>query len=160
MTHRWRLIFAGLIGACIPVLALVMLWFSRPDFVGDEDAVSALTVAVSSQLEMTSPEARRVLYVSSFYEDRLVEVLARDYPTFAILPSRNRPKDTGCKASSPEAIVMGPCGRDDYISVELKAFPLWRTALVGIGTFNSGSELLLVKFFGEWRVISSTTYVI
>jgi hypothetical protein len=141
------------------LLATGMLWLSwtlAPDPIDSQDYELALQEALAQQLN-AAPTAQQALYIKSDLKTLIGGLQAR-FPKRQILPWSQRPQDAGCEENNEH--VMGPCARNDYISVDSAVFPLWRTALVSISTANSGSQVLLIKFGGSWRIVSTRGFVV
>jgi hypothetical protein len=141
------------------LLATGMLWLSwtlAPDPIDSQDYELALQEALAQQLN-AAPTAQQALYIKSDLKTLIGGLQAR-FPKRQILPWSQRPQDAGCEENNEH--VMAPCARNDYISVDSAVFPLWRTALVSISTANSGSQVLLIKFGGSWRIVSTRGFVI
>lgn len=164
MIRPRHLVLATLVGAAIPVIAFLLLWLFRPHVVWAEEEAAVLLTAISSHLDDTTSAKRRsdqkgTVYIKSALDEELVEALRQKYPASQFEPWSQRPPDRGCQPTLPDTIVVGPCERDDFISASVLTFPLWRTALVGVGTFNSGADLVLVKFASRWVIISNSWWV-
>lgn len=142
---------------------LLLFWLSiRADpYFMDGPEVSSVTHAVIVELLANQmPVGSERLYLDAYLEKDEMQDLRRIYPSLQILPWSERPKDVGCESDMPDVIVLAPCQRDDFLKVDVVSFPLWRTAIVGVGTFNSGGQLFMINALGRWRIIKKSGYVI
>lgn len=128
----------------------------------DHEQVSAVLATVLEEpISERHATNAGLLYVRSDSGGlELVTTLRDKYPHLNIAPWAERPEDLGCQSARSSVAVLAPCERDDYVAAELLSFPLWRTALVSVGTFNTGGQVILVHVAGRWRVIADHRFVI
>jgi hypothetical protein len=144
MIRTIRILLVASAGAMVPILLLCIARMCAPMPIENSDSIDALRAALLEPLKVRRTATRGATYVR-VEEEALLTQLRADNPGVSLQSWAERPADDGCKRKDEHWIVMGPCGRDDYISAQVLAFPLWRCALVAISTFNSGSLLILIK---------------
>lgn len=153
-------IVSGLAGAGILLLLLGLARRYAPDVIDSADQATALRVALESVIRQSTHQTSPILFVRSDDEQGLISELRRFYPNTRFEGFSKRPADDGCRSKDPQFVVIGPCERDDYVTAYALSYPLWRCAIISVGTFNSGGQLILVKVGGTWRVVSERYYAI
>lgn len=151
---------SGLAGAGILLLLLGLARRYAPDVIDPADQAAALRVALESVMRQSTHPTSSILFVRSNDEQGLITELRRSYPNTRFEGFSQRPADNGCKSKDPQFVVVGACERDDYVTAFALSYPLWRCAIISVGTFNSGGQKILVKVGGTWRVVSERYYVI
>jgi hypothetical protein len=144
-----------IVGVALTAVLLAAARHARPAVVDAADAVDALAVALADVLAREEKSGTKELYVRSAFAGELVPKLQLLHPSIQFRDGKGRPTDDGCRSSDPDNIVLAPCERPDFVRAEFKTAPMWRTFLVGIGIFNGGCEVVMVKSFSKWRVVSN-----
>ena len=149
---------AGLAGAFLAGAATVLLVLygalcAAPGVIMADDMVAALLVVAEPPLTRFARGA--TVYVQSSAGPLLLEELKRRHPSLTLLSFTARPESADCPGHL-EASAL--CGRDDFVKLEVLSAPARGTMLVAVATGRSFGQVLLLRFFGRWRVIVDRWY--
>jgi hypothetical protein len=158
-TRTRHLVLAYIAGAVTVVVLLLLAVWAAPEAIDSHDVDLVLAAALVEPLNAFQAAGRKVIYVKSNMSTDTLATIATRYASPKLLPWAQRPKDHGCTTNDPNLIVMAPCERDDFVSAQVLSFPVWRTAVVSVGTSNTAGQLILLKFAGRWRVVKDRTVV-
>jgi len=147
-------VFAFLAGAATALVALGVAFRATPGVIMADDMVSALAVTAARPLSQFASGS--VVYVKSAVGPMLLETLRRGHPTLILRPYSERPDDA-CSAGDPPA---APCERADFLKLEVLSPVTPRTLLVAVGTSRAFGQVLLVRVFGHWHVLSERSYAV
>ena len=142
-------------GAVTTLFAIYIALQLAPPVISAIEADDAVAVALRTRLSGFSPGS--VVYLRA--SPALLPKLQHEYPALRLMPWATRPDDHGC---DPRAgiVVLAPCLRDDFVRAELASFPMPRTAIVSIGTSNSGGQLILFRLGARWYIVVDHSFVI
>jgi hypothetical protein len=157
MTRAPVLIAAFVAGAAAALLALYVALSTAPGVIMADDMVAALTVVADGSLSRFPGDS--VVYVKSPIGAALIDKLQATHPSLKLMSFSARPEDNGCLANG-SSIPGVPCQRDDFIKLEALSSPTQRTMLVAFGTSRTFGQVLLLKFWGRWRVLLSRSYTV
>jgi hypothetical protein len=85
----------------------------------------------------------------------LLEKLQHDYPKLKLKAWSERPPDHRC-----DITPIAPCNRNDFVFADAVSFPVWRTAIVSVGTFNGGGQVFVVKWGERWHIFVNRRVII
>ncbi len=145
---------AGLVTA---LLSLYVALLAAPGVIMADDMLEALAVVADGSLSQF-PDGS-VVYIKSSVGTTLLENLQATHASLRLMPFSARPADSGC-AERGNSIPTAPCERDDFLKLEVLSAPARGTMLVAFGTSNTFGQALLLKFFGQWRVLVRRSYVV
>jgi hypothetical protein len=147
-----------LAGAVSVILALYVSLLFGPVVIDETDVEAAIAVAAEPALS-TFPSGT-VVYIRISNPPRPLEILQHQHPQLTLKMWTERPVDHGCDAKVAGMIPMAPCGRNDFVYVNDVSFPIWRIGIVNSGTFNSGSQVFLLKWGRRWHIFVNRGFVI
>ena len=150
-------ISAFIAGVATALLALYVALRAAPGVIMADDMVEALTVVADGSLSQFPTGS--VVYVKSSVGTGLLEKLQAAHPSLRLVSFSARPADNGCAADA-NSIPMGPCERNDFLKLEVLAAPTQGTMLIGVGTSNAFGQVLLLKLWGQWRVLVKRSYAV
>jgi hypothetical protein len=148
---------AFIAGVATALLALYVALLTAPGVIMADDMVEALTVVADGSLSHFPKGS--VIYIKSSVGTALLENLQATHPSLLLMSFSARPGASGC-AERGKSIPMAPCERDDFLKLEALSAPTSGTMLVAVGTSNTFGQVLLLRFFGRWRVLVKRTYVV
>jgi hypothetical protein len=151
------LIAAFIAGVAAALLLIYVALRFAPDTIMADDMVDALTVVADAPLSKFPPGS--AVYIKTDIGPVLLDKLQRKYPSLRILSYSLRPEDSGC-ALSQTAVPTRPCERNDFLKLEALTSQTRRTMLVAFGTSNTFGQVLLLKFWGHWRVLVVNRYYV
>lgn len=150
-------ISAFIAGVATALLALYVALLTAPGVIIADDMVAALTVVANGSLSHFPKGS--VVYIKSSVGPTLLERLQASHSSLRLMSFSERPADSGCTGaadSSPEA----PCERDDFLKLEVLSAPTHGTMRIAVGTSNTFGQVVLIRFFGRWRVLLKRSYVV
>lgn len=150
-------ISAFIAGVATALLALYVALRAAPGVIMADDMVDALTVVANGSLSQF-PKGSAV-YVKSSVGTGLLEKLQATHPALRLMSFSERPAENGCAADA-NSIPTGPCERNDFLKLEVLAAPTQGTMLVAVGTSNTFGQVLLLKLWGQWRVLVKRSYAV
>ena len=142
MTRVGLIVSAFTAGAVAAAVALYVALCTAPGVIMADDMVDALVVVSDAPLSNFSRGS--VVYVKSSLGPVLFEKLQPKYPALTFRSYAERPEGT----------------RADFVKLEVLSSPTRATMLVAVGTSNAFGQVLLLKFFGKWRVIVARSYAV
>jgi hypothetical protein len=151
------LIGAFVAGVATALLALYVALRAAPGIVEANEVADALAVAADPSLARFPNGS--VVYVKALAGPSLFEKLQSKHPSLRFKSFSERPEDNGCKPNG-HSIPNTPCERNDFVKLEVLSAPTAATMLVAFGTSNTFGQVLLLKFWGRWRVLVNRAYVI
>ena len=144
-------------GVAAALLALYAALRAAPGIVEADDAVDALAAVADPSLARFPNGS--VVYVKALAGPGLFEKLQAKHPSLRFKSFSERPEDNGCKPNG-NLIATAPCERNDFVKLEVLSAPTPKTMLVAFGTSNTFGQVLLLKFWGRWRVLVDRSFVI
>jgi len=150
-------ISAFVAGVVTAFLALYLALCTAPGVIMADDMVDALAVVANGSLNQFPRNS--VVYVKSSVGTSLLEKLKASHPSLRLTSFSNRPVDHGCAATA-SATPLAPCGRNDYLKLEVLSAPTQSTMLVAVGTSTTFGQLWLIKIWGQWRVLVRRSHVV
>jgi len=150
-------ISAFVAGVATALLALYVALCAAPGVIMADDMVDALTVVANGSLSQFPNDS--VVYVKSSVGTSLLEKLRATHSSLRLVSFSERPVDNGCAATG-SSIPMAPCERNDFLKLEVLSALTQRTMLVAVGTSNTFGQVLLIKVWGQWRVLVRRSYVV
>jgi hypothetical protein len=144
-------------GIATALLALYVALSTAPGVIMADDMVDALAVVANSWLSQFPKGS--VVYVKSSGGPMLLERLHATYPSLRLLSFSERPADESCTASG-DSTHTAHCERNDFLKLEVLSAPTRGTMLVAVGTSNAFGQILLLRFFGRWRVLVTRSYAV
>jgi len=144
-------------GVATALLALYVALRVAPGIVEADDVVDALAAVANPSLARFSSGS--VVYVKALAGPGLFEKLHSKHPSLRFKSFSERPEDHGCKPNG-NSIPTAPCERDDFVKLEVLSAPTPGTMLVAFGTSSTFGQVLLLKFWGRWRVLVDRSFVI
>ncbi len=144
-------------GAATASLALYVALSTAPGVIMADDMVEALTVVADASLARFPNGA--VVYVKSPTGPVLLDKLQLTHPSLRLMSFSVRPEDHGCMANS-RSMPSVPCERDDFLKLEALSSPTQRTMLVAFGTSGTFGQVLLLKWWGQWRVLMTRSFTV
>jgi hypothetical protein len=146
MTRFGILIASFIAGVAVALLTIYIALRFAPETIMADDMVDALVVAADAPLSQFPPGS--AVYVKTDIGPALLEKLGPRYPLLRLLLYSLRPEDRGCAADQ-----TAPCKRNDFLKLEVLTAPTRRTMLVAFGTSHAFGQMLLLKFWGHWRIV-------
>jgi hypothetical protein len=150
-TRPKRLRFVALgfaLGLAFAVLAAWVLWqIAFPAIYMTERPVVLATAAGALFSHGPAGETVYIREGKGWDVQALLSQLAIQHPELKVLPWAQRPAD-------PECEMGRRCGADDYLYVEIEAQPYERMAVVRYATLACGGDMILVRIFSKWRVLT------
>lgn len=140
-------------GAATAVLGLYAALRLAPGLVTAEDMRDALVVAADSAL--TGFHSGAVVYVKTAGGPAVLEALQGRHPSLRLKPFSERPEEDCVRA--PDASAAS-CARDDFLKLEVLAAPAARSLLIALASQGRFGQVLLVKFWGRWRILVERSY--
>ena len=144
-------------GVAAALLALYVALSTAPDVVLAADMMDPLTVVADGSLQRFPSGS--VVYVKSPIGPVLLDKLQSTHQSLKLMSFSARPEDHGC-AAERNSIPSVPCERDDFLKLEALSSPTRRTMLVAFHTSNTFGQVLLLKFWGRWRVLVNRSYTV
>ena len=144
-------------GVAVTLLALYLALSSAPGVIMADDMIDALTVVANDSLAHF-PKGSAV-YIKSPLGPTLLEKLQATHPALRLVSFSERPADNGC-AVGGSSIPLGRCERDDFLKLEVLSAPTRGTMLVAVGTSNTFGQILLLKVWGQWRVLVTRAFAV
>jgi 3-oxoacyl-[acyl-carrier-protein] synthase III len=144
---------AGVATAGLGLYAALRL---APGVVMAEDMRDALVVVADSAL--TGFQSGSVVYVKTAAGPAVLEVLQARHPSLRLKPFSERPQEQDC-AGAPAADRTS-CARDEFLKLEVLSAPAARSLLIAIATRSRFGQVLLIKFWGRWRILVERSYAL
>jgi hypothetical protein len=144
------LISAFVAGIATGLLALYVALNAAPGVILLDDMIDALTVVADRALPRFPSGS--VVYVKSSLGAVLLQKLQATHSSLKLLSFSERPPEDACPTA--------PCERDDFLKLEVLSSPTQRTMLVAVGTSSTFGQVLLLKFWGRWRVLVNRSYTV
>ena len=157
MVRAGVLIGVFVAGVATTLLGLYVALRAAPGVIMADDMADALTVA--ADLSLSRFQGGSVVYVKSELGATLLERLQSNHRSLKLTLFSSRPDDTGC-APTADSTPLVPCERDDFLKLEVLSAITPRTMLIAVGTSRTFGQVLLLRFWGRWRVLVNRTYVI
>lgn len=153
MTRSRSIIGSFVAGVAVALLAIYVALRFAPDTIMADDMVDALAVAADAPLSQFTPGS--AVYIKTDIGLALLDKLAPRYPSLRLLLYSFRPEDGDC---APGQTI--PCQRNDFLKLEALTAPTHRTMLVAFGTSKTFGQVLLLKFWGHWRIVVGSRHVV
>ncbi len=154
---RLSTLISYLAGAVSVIVALYVSLLLGPVVIDETEFEAA--IAAAAEPALSTFLSGTVVYIRSSSPPRSLEVLQHEHPQLTLKMWSERPADHGCDAVNG-VIPMGPCARDDFVSVGDLSFPIWRIGIVSVGKFNGGGQVFLLKRGQRWHIFVNRTAVI
>lgn len=140
-------------GAATAVLGLYAALRLAPGVIMAEDMRDALVVAADSALPGFHSGA--VVYLKTAGGPAVLETLQGRHPALRLRPFSERPEEDCARAPAASG---APCARNDFLKLEVLAAPAARSLLIAVATQDRFGQVLLVKFWGRWRILVQRSY--